>query len=142
MKDVKMRYLNAIVGICVYTTIFEAFVLSVVTVLWHENYHWDFIQMILILGALVGMSCMFPVSYVSIRIWCNNGSISKCNRITSLAFFCIYTGCQLVLTINVLELMPNKSSKLAFFMLIGFILTSSLYFPIKEFCEEKEDSKK
>lgn len=141
MKKVNMRYLNVVIGVYIYASIFEAFGLGVLVVLGHTNYQWDFFQVILIIGVLVGMTGMFPVCYVTIRLYCND-SISRYNRYAAMAFLVIYVTCQLVATEEILKIMPNQSSILAFCSYIGFIFISSFYFPIKEYCEEEKAPKK
>ena len=136
-----MRYLNVVIGVCIYASIFEAFALGVLAVLGHINYQWDFFQVILIIGVLVGMTGMFPVCYVAMRVYCND-SISKYNRFAAMAFLVIYMTCQLIATEEILKIMPNQSSILAFCSFIGFIFISSFYFPIKEYCEEQKAPKK
>ena len=143
MKEVKMRYLNVVVGICIYTIMAEVFILSIVALLWHEKCNWDFIQVLQLLHVSVDISLMGPISYVALRAWCKE-DMSKCNRRVSLAVLFIYAICEVISCYNILEIMPSNISILVFCVFIGFITIVSFFFPIKEYCEEQkeQDSKK
>lgn len=148
MKKETRRYLDVVIGICIYASILEAFILVVFAVLGHTfavlghtNHQWDISQVILLIGVLVGMTGMFPVCYVTIRVYCNE-SRSRYNRYAAMTFLVIYMVCQLVEAYEISTIMLNQILILAFGSFIGVIFISSFYFPIKEYCEEQKAPKK